>query len=303
MIRRIGLVSALVGLWLAAGASPASAAVTLGQTFTPNSGCSGDNLFQQASLAQQYSAPSAGVITSWAFQADSSAPSSLKFKVGRPTGGNDYTIVGESASVNPTPDTLNTYETRISAQAGDQIGFFVAADAVRDCAGLAPAGNVIVFLAGDQPLGATETFETQDQRLLDVSAVLEPDADNDGFGDETQDKCPSIAATHGPCNSFTLGATTRNKKKGTATISVNLPNPGELSGSGNGAKVASTRAVTSKSVGAGQAQLLIKAKGKKKKKLNQKGKVKLDVAITYTPTGGDPRTQSVKVKLKKNLKK
>jgi hypothetical protein len=29
--------------------------------------------------------------------------------------------------------------------------------------------------------------------------------------------------------------------------------------------------------------------------------VKLTVAVTYTPTGGDPNTQSVKVKLKKKL--
>jgi hypothetical protein len=29
--------------------------------------------------------------------------------------------------------------------------------------------------------------------------------------------------------------------------------------------------------------------------------VKLSVAVTYTPTGGDPSTQSVKVKLKKKL--
>jgi hypothetical protein len=103
-----------------------------------------------------------------------------------------------------------------------------------------------------------------------------------------------------PTNAFTLGTTTRNKKKGTATLTVNAPNPGELSGSGNDAKVASA-AVTSKSVGAGPAQLLIKAKGKKKRKLNETGKVKLKVAITYTPTGGDPSTQSIKVKLKKKL--
>ena len=54
-------------------------------------------------------------------------------------------------------------------------------------------------------------------------------------------------------------------------------------------------------MGAGPAQLLIKATGKKKKKLTQKGKVKLNVAVTYAPTGGDPGTQSVKVKLKKKI--
>ena len=42
-------------------------------------------------------------------------------------------------------------------------------------------------------------------------------------------------------------------------------------------------------------------KGKKKRKLNETGKVKLNVAITYTPTGGVPSTQSLKVKLKKKL--
>ena len=53
----------------------------------------------------------------------------------------------------------------------------------------------------------------------------------------------------------------------------------------------------SKSVGAGPAQLLIKAKGKKKATLNATGKVKLKPKVTYTPTDGDPSTQSVRVKL------
>jgi len=34
---------------------------------------------------------------------------------------------------------------------------------------------------------------------LDVSAQLEPDDDGDGFGDETQDQCPTSASTQGPC--------------------------------------------------------------------------------------------------------
>lgn len=34
---------------------------------------------------------------------------------------------------------------------------------------------------------------------LSVSATLEPDADGDGFGDETQDQCFTDPTTHGPC--------------------------------------------------------------------------------------------------------
>jgi hypothetical protein len=111
------------------------------------------------------------------------------------------------------------------------------------------------------------------------------------------------SATH-VSNSFTIDGVTRNKKKGTATITATLPFAGDLTGSGNGVKAASAAgAVISKSVGAGTAQLVIKAKGKKRKKLNQKGKVKLSVAVTYTATGGSAKTQTVKVKLKKKHKK
>jgi hypothetical protein len=110
-------------------------------------------------------------------------------------------------------------------------------------------------------------------------------------------------ATH-VSSAFTIDAITRNKRKGTATITVSVQFPGELIASGKGVKASSAgRAVISKSVGAGQAKLLIKAKKKKKRKLNQKGKAKLKVSITYTPSGASPKSQSVKVKLKKKLKK
>ena len=105
-----------------------------------------------------------------------------------------------------------------------------------------------------------------------------------------------------PSNTFSFGATQRDKKKGTATLKLTLPNGGELSGFGQWRKRRKGRwAVISKAVSAGRAQLLVKAKGKKKRKLNEKGKVKLNVAVTYTPTNGTPATQSLKVKLKKKL--
>ena len=120
--------------------------------------------------------------------------------------------------------------------------------------------------------------------------------------DGTNSREQLYQATIEPTNTFALGAVTRNKKKGTATINLTLPNPGELTGSGKGAKVASAAgAVISKSVGAGPAQLLVKPKGSKRKKLNKAGKVKLNVAITYTPTSGAAHTQSTGVKLKKNV--
>jgi hypothetical protein len=61
-------------------------------------------------------------------------------------------------------------------------------------------------------------------------------------------------------------------------------------------------AIISKTVSApGVVKLKIRAKGKQKAILNETGKVKVKPKITYTPTGGDPSTQSIKVKLKKKL--
>jgi hypothetical protein len=49
------------------------------------------------------------------------------------------------------------------------------------------------------PLNQERAMNAGNQFRVDVGAVLEPDADGDGFGDETQDACPSDASTQGPC--------------------------------------------------------------------------------------------------------
>ena len=48
---------------------------------------------------------------------------------------------------------------------------------------------------GQGPRGSDDVTE----QLL-VAAVIEPDADHDGFGDETQDACPTQATTQGACD-------------------------------------------------------------------------------------------------------
>jgi len=45
-----------------------------------------------------------------------------------------------------------------------------------------------------------------------VTARVEPDADNDGYGDETQDKCPQSSAIQAPCPVVALSASSIVKK-------------------------------------------------------------------------------------------
>jgi hypothetical protein len=301
----LGSLAVAFGLVAAPGPSAAVAATPIGELFPASNLCGpmvpgppSPTFLQTTSPANRYAAPSAGVITSWSHQAGPGPPE-LRLKVARPTGGNMYTIVGESPFETPDPGVVNTFaNVRIPVQAGDVIGFAVRVSGSCGRSGGDAPGYGTSNNGSDVPVGTNAEFTPVPLFQLSVSAALEPDCDSDGFGDETQDPDTSICKDR----NFSFGKLKRNRKKGTATLTVNVPNPGELTGSGNGAKVASAgRALLSKSVGAGTAKLLIQARGRKKEKLNTKGRVKLKVAVTYTPTGGRPNTRSVKVKLKKTL--
>ena len=97
-----------------------------------------------------------------------------------------------------------------------------------------------------------------------------------------------------PDNSFTFGKLKRNLKKGTAKLTVNVPGGGEL----ELAKTKKVKADDESAEDAGKEKLLVKPRGKAKKKLNQTGKAKVKAKVTYTPTGGEPNTESKKVTLK-----
>jgi hypothetical protein len=100
-------------------------------------------------------------------------------------------------------------------------------------------------------------------------------------------------------NGFTIGAATRNKKKGTAQLPVTVPDAGTLTLSGKGVKGSSAAASKSVAVQGGTTNLVVKAKGKKAKKLKRKGKVKVNVTVTYAPSGLAGSSQTEKLKLKK----
>jgi hypothetical protein len=104
-----------------------------------------------------------------------------------------------------------------------------------------------------------------------------------------------------PSNAFTLGKLTRNKKKGTARLSISLPSPstGTLTLSGKGLK-AQTAAIT----GETEVSLLVALASKKlRKALRKKGKRKVGINVTYAPTGNSAATQSRKAKLIKKKRK
>lgn len=270
---------------IATSASPAAGSVTIGQIAptNPPETCSGEtrDLVQPTvNSGQTYVVPATGTITSWSHSATSGAGQQITMKVWRVVSGSPttYRVVGHDGPHSPTGGVVNTYSGfSIPVQPGDVLGLNAGS-----------TGTNCVFSAPGEVFGAAPGSDAADGQTATFSF------------DMANPYRTNVSAVVTPSNAITVGATTRNKKKGTATITVDVPNPGDLTASGPGVKAASV-ALTSKSVGAGQAQLLIKAKGKKKRKLKETGKVKLNVAVSYTPAGGDPSTQSVTVKLKKKL--
>jgi hypothetical protein len=194
------------------------AAASLGQTFEPDpEDCEGVTVLQSGSPAGQYAAPVAGVITSWSFQAPGGAAPDvpeLKFKVGRPAGANAFTIVGEEGPRTPAAGVLNSYPARISVQPGDVIGFALAADAAGGFCARAPApGYTAHAVPGDVPPGNTVAFPVVVEGQLDVAAILEPDCDGDGLGDETQDPELPLGAACGKGNRVLTLDANKNKVK------------------------------------------------------------------------------------------
>jgi hypothetical protein len=283
LVRRWSLAPVVAALLLAVSASPATGSVTVGQTaqsppVSSGTGNSFDLVQGTVASGNSYVVPANGTLTAWSTYANAGG-GMLAMKIYRPLGGNTYLAVAHNGPRTLSPSVLNTF-TGLSVQvkAGDLLGNSTPSSA---------GGPAALFLG-----------VPGDQNLFRVNLA---DGDQGAFQNDDPDYRVNISAVINPTNSFTPGAVTQNKKKGTATLAFDLPNSGNLAGSGQGAQVASTGAVTSKAVPAGTATLVVKAKGKKKRNLNEQGKVKLNLAVTYTPTGGNPSTQSLKVKLKKRL--
>jgi len=218
--------------------------------------------------------PVNGTVTLWRLLSASSGTAG--FQVVHPLGGNLFSGSGTTPSFVVPGNAVTSYPLPMPIKLGDNIA--VVADS-----GL----KIDAFTAGVHYM------------------QWQPPLQDGGPGSMPSIEGPNNEITFNaditPTSAFTVGAAMPNKKKGTAALTVNLPNPGTLSAKGSGAK-ASTVARTSKSVAApGAASLVIKATGKKRTTLNQTGKVKLRVTITFTPTGGTASSQTVKVKLKKKL--
>ena len=281
---RSRLATFLVALFTVAGASPAAASVTIGQIGPPpmGSGACGNQLDliqPTVSSGNPYVVPDTGGVTAWkltSWTTLGSGPSERRaLKVFRKIAEPDtYQVVAHDGPRDLTPGGTagNTFSTALSVKAGDVLGLHMTT-----------IGKCAIDVADSFLLATTDLSDGQS---------------NSGFGTGTGRL--EVEAVVTPANDFSRTGLVRNRRKGTATLTVDVPNPGELTVSGKGVKAAGAAAI-SKSVAAGTAQVVIRAKGKKRAKLNATGKAKVAATVAYTPTGGDSSEQSLAVRLVKRI--
>jgi plastocyanin len=184
------------------------------------------------------------------------------------------------------------------------------------------AGDLVQFQhTGGGPHDVTSTQVSGGQRLFSSATISSGTTPVNGTQSLASGAYPFFCTIHGgmaaelvvrgtqpePSNDFTLGKVKKNKKTGTAKLTVMVPGPGEL-------ELEKTNKVNADSeqvefpqgevgedygVNAGNETLSIKPRGKAKKMLNKKGKAKVKANVTYTPTGGSPNTEDKKIKLVK----
>jgi hypothetical protein len=207
--------SIAVGLVGLVGPSSAGAATPLGETFTPTAGDDGPlTVVQTGSPGDLYTIPSGGVLTSWAYQAPAAGAKPIGFKLLRPTAADAFTTIGQDGPRAVTAGALNSFPLRIPVQAGDKLGLFIPPTGA-DTNYLRSASTAFTarFTISDPGVGTNANYPGSSDKLqLDVSAILEPDCDSDGFGDETQDgdirSCPPAPET-----TITGGPQDKTKKK------------------------------------------------------------------------------------------
>ena len=136
-------------------------------------------------------APTDGVITSWRVKA--SSVGSMRFRAFRGS-----RSLHQGPVVDTTSAAIRVYEfpTRVTVQAGDAIGLDVAGN---DAIDFQASGGTYSFWSPFLAPAEERAPDANAAGQLLVNASLEPDADGDGFGDETQDGCPADPATSGAC--------------------------------------------------------------------------------------------------------
>jgi hypothetical protein len=162
------------------------------------------------------------------------------------------------------------------------------------------------------PVGGTTEYSAEvGEGRVPLAAIVEPDADNDGFGDETQDACPQNATTQTACPQITpvTLSTSHTVSKGSVTVIATTNTTAQVSVLG----IAKLDKRKKKTLSGGTQTLSPGTLGKfrlkfshelkaKLKELGPKKSLNLTLTVSGTTVSGAITTNALKIKLKGQAK-
>jgi PASTA domain len=201
------LVAALAIASTAVAAAPAAATVFVGNTSTAAAvNCTGGHVYVDGDNLGV-----SGVITEWTLNRPAGTSGQVSLKL---VGVDDFFgashVHNSSALTSVSATGATTMQTRLPANSSEHVGLWHATDQkCRVTAGIGAGESIftgsdnIADPQGDGGLGTTIALDgaptaVTNNRLV-VKVRIEPDADGDIFGDETQDNCPTVYGANNGC--------------------------------------------------------------------------------------------------------
>jgi hypothetical protein len=211
------VLTAAIGLAGLLAPSSAGAAITIGSNLSTitvtGTACTGCTAIMVSHPSAQVASPIDGVVVRFRIRkASTVSHGSFSLRILRPAGGGAFTGVGTSPAM-PTAGTpvISEFPVRLPIRAGDHIGV----DSSNNYLTHAVTGSVTGVVGGGLPDGGPPVVPTpgfaNDELLL--NADVEPDCDNDGFGDETQDTDLTSCDVSPPDTTINKGPEEKTKKK------------------------------------------------------------------------------------------
>lgn len=255
--------------------------------------------------------PANGVLVQWGVHTSNSGqPTMVAATLG--------SLAGPKVNINRwtgfrlAPDNqASVFNDRIPVVAGELLGMTVFNSTAGMCSGFTPGSDLVVYNGGPiaEPGSNFTPGSVIAQNRSPIWATIEADVDGDGYGDESQDKCPQSAAFQNPCPVLSISQQVSYAKGsirllGTASVDASLSAAAAIKLPKTKKSKARTVTLTAKPAAftAGKLQtikLRLPSSVKSALKQLKKGK-SLSASVTLTGSGlANTATVTSKLKLKK----
>lgn len=186
-------------------ASSAGAATTIGSKCVSNNGAPSTLFTTGTANGESYVVPSNGVLTAWGTdRTQDPNPAAVAAVLGSPTGPN-WVVLSSTAYETVPGSSAASFLARLPVSAGQTLGsatFFSGSPVMCSTSNVSDVG---VYFGNPVAIGVPFAPVSITTYKAAIWATIEPDGDGDGYGDESQDKCPQSAAWQNPCPVLKIG--------------------------------------------------------------------------------------------------